>query len=206
MTEMSGFLRFDLGWDGSGRLSGRTVFLRPPRASDYPSWSRLRAVSRRFLEPWEPRWVADELTREGYRRRLRRYQDDMAAGLTAPFLIFRRSDEELVGGINLNGIQRGVSQMCSVGYWIGEPHVRQGFAREALQLVVDHGFQTLQLHRIEANCLPSNLPSRSLIESSGFRYEGVSRAYLCINGRWEDHLRYAALATDSLPWHGPARL
>jgi [ribosomal protein S5]-alanine N-acetyltransferase len=202
---MSSFLRFDFGWDGTPRLVGRKVVLRPPRSGDYAQWAQLRAESRAFLQPWEPAWSADELSRDSWRRRLKRYAEDTHAGITCPFLMFRAGDETLVGGINLNGIQRGVAQMCSVGYWVGERHARQGFAREALQLAVGHAFDTLDLHRVEANCLPSNLPSRRLIETSGFQFEGMSRAYLMINGRWEDHLRFAVVRDDALPWRPHAK-
>jgi hypothetical protein len=35
------------------------------RDGDYPEWSRLREASRTFLEPWEPKWAEDDLTRSG---------------------------------------------------------------------------------------------------------------------------------------------
>jgi [ribosomal protein S5]-alanine N-acetyltransferase len=193
---MANFLRMDWGWDGSPRLHDGTVFLRPPRPGDWQEWASLREASRAFLQPWEPLWADDELTRDGFRRRLRRYGDDMRAGTCAPFLVFRASDGALVGGINLNGIQRGVAQMCSVGYWVGEAHTRQGHARAALRLALEHGFGQLGLHRIEANCLPRNIPSRTLLETSGFAFEGLSRSYLKINGVWEDHLRFAMIAGE----------
>ncbi len=52
------------------RIDGEGISLRPPRASDYPEWRELRAVSRAFLQPWEPTWPAADLGRAAYRRRL----------------------------------------------------------------------------------------------------------------------------------------
>jgi len=52
------------------------------------------------------------------------------------------------------------------------------------------------LHRLEAACLPANEPSRRLLARVGFTEEGHARAYLKINGRWEDHLLFGMVATD----------
>ena len=69
----------------------------------------------------------------------------------------------------------------------------------ALPLVLDFAFDRLRLHRIEAACLPSNVPSRALLIRAGFRQEGYARQYLCIGGKWQDHLLFAMLRED---WGG----
>jgi ribosomal-protein-alanine N-acetyltransferase len=58
-------------------------------------------------------------------------------------------------------------------------------------------FSTLGLHRIEAACLPTNEPSKSLLAKVGFREEGLARGYLQINGQWRDHALFALLADDA---------
>lgn len=179
-------------------VDGDGVMLRRPQMTDYDAWSRLRARSRAFLTPWEPTWASDELTRAGYRRRLRRYAADHRAGLGAPFHVFRNEDEALVGGCNLNNIRRGVLQAASLGYWVGEPYRRQGYTRAAVRAALRHAFEVLHLHRVEAACVPSNDASRSLLESVGFRQEGVARAFLKINGAWRDHVLYALIAGDPI--------
>ena len=107
------------------RIDGDGVTLRPPRSSDYAAWSDIRRRSKSFLQPWEPTWPADDLSRSAYRRRLMAYQRDMDLGSGYSFLVFRKADQVLVGGITLSNIRRGVAQMGSVGYWIGEPHAAQ---------------------------------------------------------------------------------
>ncbi len=67
---------------------------------------------------------------------------------------------------------------------------------EAVLLVVQFGFETLRLHRIEAACIPDNQRSIRVLEKAGFRREGLSRSYLRINGVWRDHLLYALIAGD----------
>lgn len=179
-------------------LAGERVVLRRPRWEDYPEWSRLRAQSRAFLTPWEPSWASDELTRAGYRRRLKRYQDETRLGLCAPFFVFRAEDDVLVGGCNLNAIRYGVCQAAALGYWVGAPFQRSGYTREAVRTVMAHAFDDLGLHRIEAACVPSNTPSRTLLSALGFHEEGFARSYLKINGVWRDHVLYAFVQGDVL--------
>lgn len=180
-------------WD---RLDGQHVTMRRPQMADFDAWSRLRESSRAFLTPWEPAWALDELTRNGFRRRLRRYQRDVRDGTLAPFFVFRNTDNALVGGCNLNNIRRGVMQSCSIGYWVGERYRRNGYTREAVRLALAFAFGPLELHRVEAACVPSNEPSRTLLESVGFREEGLARGYLKINDAWRDHVLYAIVRTD----------
>jgi ribosomal-protein-alanine N-acetyltransferase len=57
-------------------------------------------------------------------------------------------------------------------------------------------FDSLELHRLEAACLPANVASIKLLERTGFTREGMARRYLKINGVWQDHLLYALLESD----------
>ncbi len=181
------------------RLLGSKVFLRPSDRTDEKQWIIIREESREFLESWEPTWPADATTSAAFRRRLKKFSADWRDGLTYAFLIFRREDEVLVGGITLSNVRRGVSLSASMGYWMGKMHARNGYMAEAIQLSLDFSFDTLGLHRIEAACLPSNTPSRNLLLKSGFVQEGFARSYLRINGTWQDHVCYAILRTDSRP-------
>lgn len=180
-------------------LTGRKVFLRPPAAHDFAAWAALREESRSFLKPWEPRWPEDDLSRASYRRRLRRYAREMREDRAYPFFLFKADSGRLVGGATLSNIRRGVAQSCSLGYWMGAPFAGQGFMSEAVRLLVPHAFSRLKLHRVEAACLPHNEASISLLQNAGFQREGYARRYLCIDGRWEDHVLFARVADDPDP-------
>ena len=164
------------------RLTGEKVLLRPPRASDYREWAALRLASREFLEPWEPRWAADELERSGWRQRMGRYRMEQMAGSALAFFIFHRKDGQLVGGITIGNIRYGVSQSAQIGYWMGERHAGKGYMQDAMRAVTEHAFTTMRLHRIEAACIPTNGRSIHVLEKAGFRREGLLRSYLRING------------------------
>jgi len=174
-------------------VDGDGVLLRMPQTTDYEEWAALREASREFLVPWEPTWPDDDLTRSAFRRRIKRYAEDLRTDQGYAFLITRSTDGALVGGLTLANIRRGVAQAGSLGYWMGLPFVRQGYMTAAVRGIIPFAFATLRLHRIEAACIPSNTGSIRLLEKTGFAREGYAREYLCIAGTWQDHLLYARL-------------
>ena len=176
------------------RVEGEGVLLRPPRASDYAEWRELRAQSRAFLQPWEPIWPSDDLSRAAFRRRLLAYARDREVGAAYPFFVIRAADGALTGGITLSNVRRGVAQMGSVGYWCGKPYTRQGLTLAAVRALTEFSFRTLALHRLEAACIPDNAPSRRLLAQAGFAEEGFAQAYLKINGAWRDHVLFGLVS------------
>lgn len=172
------------------------ITLRLPEIADFDEWMNLRRDSAEFLEPWEPVRDGAYLTRRSFQNRVvwaKRMAKDRRA---LSMLIFNNDDSRLVGGITLDNIQGGVSKSCTVGYWMGENFTRQGYMAEALNASVQHAFVVLDISRIQAGCLPENVPSRALLEKSGFKYEGVAQSYLQIAGRWRNHVLYANLRRD----------
>ncbi|HXQ50865.1 MAG TPA: GNAT family protein [Stellaceae bacterium] len=181
------------------RLTGQRVLLRAPERRDWRAWAELRGESRAFLTPWEPTWSSDALTRAAFNRRLARYAADWRGDQGYSFLLFRLEDETLLGGIGLTNVRRGVAESASLGYWVGERHARKGYMTEGLQLVLSFAFQRARLHRVEAATLLHNVASRGLLVKSGFREEGHARGYLCIDGRWQDHVLFGILREEWVP-------
>lgn len=178
------------------RIEGKAIYLRPPRASDYGEWAELRRASRKFLEPWEPKWGPSELGRDAWRQRMRQCRSDARNGTGQIFFIIERHSAKLAGGISLMNIRRGVSQSAQIGYWMGERYAGRGYMLEAIALVQEYCFNRLKLHRIEAACIPENTRSAHVLEKAGFRREGLMRSYLRINGIWQDHVLYAVIADE----------
>ncbi len=177
----------------------QNLALRAPVATDYAAWAVLRMESREFLTPWEPVWNEDDLTRTSFRLRVKRAAREIATDEAYSLFIFDTRSDILLGGLTLGLVRRGVAQACTLGYWMGERHAGKGHMTEAVRGALRFAFQDLALHRVEAACLPNNLPSKRLLERVGFQSEGMARAYLRINGSWADHLLYAALSSDRLP-------
>lgn len=187
------FLRSPQPEDYLDRVRGKTIVLRPPALSDFPAWAALRSASRDHLTPWEPAWSRDELVKSNFRRRLRAYARDVRDDVGYAFFIVDATFETLMGGITLSNVRRGAGQTATLGYWIGAPYKGRGKMREAVETAAHFAFRDLQLHRIEAACMPSNAASLKVLETCGFTREGLARHYLKINGAWEDHLLFARL-------------
>jgi ribosomal-protein-alanine N-acetyltransferase len=169
-------------------LSGKRVLLRPPVMADYKEFTALLIKSRRFhrgvVNPFKGRKQFSEYIRRS------------PAGDIFRFLICRNPDGVIVGGIGLFHIVRQVLQSGVVGYMVGAPFARQGYATEALQLVLRFAFKSLKLHRVEASIQPGNAASIALARRVGFKREGYSPRYLKICGKWRDHERWAILVED----------
>ena len=176
-------------------LRSQKTILRPPNIDDFKPWVDLRKSSRSFLEPWEPKWQDDELSRSGFRYRLHIYNKLSEEDRGQALFIFNAVDQTLVGAININNVRRGVAQTATLGYWIGAPFARYGFMADTLQLLMPYCFNEMALHRLEAACLPTNFASIGLLKKSGFEQEGYARKYLKIAGSWEDHALFARLTT-----------
>lgn len=178
------------------------LLLRAPQMRDFEQWARLRRESRDFLVPWEPEWSRDHLTIRAFRNRVAWAERAIRLGEAYPLFIFRAKDGQLVGGLTLSNIRRQPAQAGTLGYWIGAPHAHQGYMTEGLTALCGHAFTALDLSRLEAACLADNEASRRLLERCGFEYEGMAQSYLQIDGRWRNHVLYAALREDR---RGPLR-
>jgi len=177
-------------------IQGRGVWLRPPLSGDYAHWAELRAQSRAHLVPWEPAWPRDDLTKSAYRRRIKHYQREARDDLGYAFLAFESEGDRLIGGVTLSNVRRGVTQSAMLGYWLGLPYVGRGLMGATVRAILQHAFEPLRLHRVEAAAQPTNARSVALLRRAGFAEEGLARRYLKINGAWQDHLLFAMLAED----------
>jgi ribosomal-protein-alanine N-acetyltransferase len=174
------------------------LLMRPPQMRDFEQWAKLRRDSQAFLAPWEPEWSRDHLSSRAFRNRVVWAERAIREGEAYPLFLFRQKDGQVIGGITLSNVRRQPAQAATLGYWVGEAYAMQGYMTEALTVVQDHAFRTLDLSRLEAGCLADNIASRRLLERCGFKYEGVAQAFLQIDGQWRDHVIYALLRADRI--------
>ena len=178
----------------SETASGGEIRLIHPSMKDYTAWSNLRRDNAEYLRPWEPSFSSSALNRISYRGRLSRLKKLVQQDRAFPFHVFL--DGTLIGACNITHIERGTAQSAKLGYWIGEPHTRNGFARAAVNTVSEFCFSRLGLHRLEAAVQPDNAASIKVLDATGFTFEGNARGLLKINGTWRDHRVYARLSGD----------
>ena len=161
--------------------------------------------NRAAFAPCDPVQPEDFFTAAGQREVLEGAEELAEAGRTFRFLLVQpRHPGKVVGMTALGDIVRGAFQSCFLAYKMDRTLWGRGYGAEAVEATADWAFRVLGLHRVEANIMPRNLPSRRAAEKAGFIQEGLSRAYLRINGVWEDHLHYVKLREEqeAPPWRG----
>lgn len=181
---------------------GERVLLRYPTESDRDEFVALRQSSRAHLLPWDPIPPSglDPYSSEAFDREMETHNTEREKR----WLIIERATNAIAGRIALTNIERGVFQNGRFGYWCGADFQGKGLMTEALRLAVAHAFRPaeqggLGLHRVCANIMPSNTRSRNLLKRAGFIKEGYSQNYLQIQGKWEDHERWA----QTIEHHNP---
>jgi|SRR5215217_375615 len=172
------------------------VLLRTLERSDRDAFLALARDSRELHRPWTyPPERADQFE-ELYARTRR---DDFVC-----LLVCVAASGEIAGVFTLSQIVRGAFQSAYLGYYANQRHAGNGYMRDGMELVLDHAFGPLALHRVEANIQPGNQRSIALARGAGFRLEGFSPRYLLIGGQWRDHERYALTADDRRAQKSPS--
>ena len=166
------------------------VELHPLTLSDQDEFCTLAQASSELHQPW----MQLPATAEEFQVWMRRFDD----GANQGFLVRVRETGAAAGMVNINSIIRGRYQGASLGYAAFAPSAGHGYMTEGLAATLQYAFTDLRLHRLEANIQPANKASLALVQRLGFRYEGLSPAYLYIDGDWRDHERWAITAPN--PW------
>ena len=177
------------------QLHYKEITLRPLRIRDGRAWRRVRAENHEWLTPWEATTPYPSTNpAPTFRQSTRTMRREAKQGRAMPFVIEFRG--KFVGQINVSDITKGALWSCHIGYWIDEAVSNRGIMTTAVALVTDHLMFTGKLHRVELAIRPENVPSNQLAQSLGFRFEGLRKSFLHINGDWCDHNIYVLLKED----------
>lgn len=163
--------------------AGPHVALRPLDRADEAEFIAVTRASAGLHHPW----MSLPGTPQEFGEFMARFDEPANIGL----VVCDRTDDAIVGGININNIVRGRFQSAALGYWASASVAGRGYMSEAIKLVIGYAFGPLALHRLEANIQPGNDASIRLVKRNGFRYEGYSPDYLFIDGAWRGHERWA---------------
>ena len=106
-----------------------------------------------------------------------------------------RSSDKLIGSVTLFHIDF-THRRAEIGYAQGRAYWGQGYMQEALKAVLNHAFEILNLHRIEADVDPRNAASVRTLERLGFQREGYLRERWQVNGEIQDAFYYGLLRPD----------
>lgn len=149
-----------------------------------------------FFKPWDPKRASFFFTKDSQKLILRREMTLMDQLSLLRLWLFKKDDKKNqypMGTLAFSNILRGDFQSCFMGYKLDKEAVGNGYMLEAVTKGISIMFNEYNLHRVEANIMPSNMSSLNIVKKLGFENEGLSKKYLKINGRWEDHLRMTLL-------------
>ncbi|MCU1558331.1 MAG: family acetyltransferase [Microbacteriaceae bacterium] len=169
------------------------VVIRPIRLRDARVLERELLDNRGWLRKWEATNPHGAMSFD-VRASIRSLQSNARGGFGLPFAI--EYDGEFAGQLNVSGISYGSLSSATIGYWVSERFAGLGVTPTAVALASDYAFFQIGLHRIEICIRPENAPSLRVVEKLGFRYEGLRRRYIHINGDWRDHFCFALVAEE----------
>lgn len=150
-----------------------------------------------FFEKWESKKEDDFFTLSYQRQIINYHEKLLRTSQGIHFAIFLKEDEKMeriIGKISVSPIIWGNFSSCMIGYKLDEDFTNQGLMSEAINSITDFIFNYLKLHRIQISIMPDNISSIKMIEKLGFTYEGKSKEYIEVNGKFEDHLHYVKLS------------
>ena len=176
-------------------LSDGPIVIRPIRVRDARALERELMENRSWLRKWEATNPHGPMSFDT-RASIRSLQSNARAGYGLPFLI--EYNGELAGQLNVSSISYGSVSSASIGYWVSERFAGKNITPTAVALASDYAFFQVGLHRIEICIRPENGPSLRVVEKLGYRYEGLRRRFIHINGDWRDHFCFA-LVSEELP-------
>ena len=155
---------------------------------------RFLEKNRTAFEPWEPLHSPYFYTTDYQTRTLdAEFKLMLQLRHIRYYLFLKEKPQEIIGTVCFSHIRTTDDKSCRIGYKIASAYQNQGYGKEALCFLLPTIHYDLNLHRIEADIMPSNTASIHLIESLGFCYEGIARSSHEICGTWKDHARYSLI-------------
>jgi ribosomal-protein-alanine N-acetyltransferase len=176
-------------------LSDGAVGIRPIRVRDARALEQELMGNRSWLRQWEatnPTGGGTFDARAGIRSLLAAARSNH--GL--PFVM--EYEGEFAGQLNVSSMTYGSLASATIGYWVSERFAGKGVTPTGVALATDYCFFQLGMHRMEVCIRPENGPSLRVVQKLGFRYEGLRRRYIHINGGWRDHFCFA-LVVEEIP-------
>lgn len=167
--------------------------LRPLRQEDSAALAAAYRRNREHLAPWDPARPERFFTDEGHADEVAKQLESTAADRRHAFVLWYGG--VVAGRVNIDNINRGVMQSCTLGYWLDHEHLGKGLATAMVEFAVErareHG-----LHRVEAGTLLHNTKSQAVLQRAGFQEFGVAEKLLFIAGKWQDHVLFQRILHD----------
>ena len=155
--------------------------------------------NKNFFKEYDPLRPESFYNLTTHKKIVKQELEETKFGRMLKFWIFKIEDKKrIIGMISFTNITNSSFLSTTVGYKLDQEELKQGYMIEALRAAIVIIFKELKLHRIEANIMPHNRASMSLVKKLGFEDEGLAKKYLKINGKWEDHIHMTILNKDEV--------
>ena len=169
-------------------LYGKNVSLRAIKLEDctdnYIEWLNDKEVNRYLETRWEE---------QTFETILRYVYTISESDHSYMFAIIENSSNEHIGNIKIGPIHKRYKN-ADISYFIGDRRVwGRGYAKEAVKLIIDFGFDVLLLHRIQAGIISGNDSSAKVLTNNGFIKEGVLKEKILVDGEFRDHIMYGLI-------------
>lgn len=165
-------------------IIGKNIYLRPLTLEDTDllvDWRNKERVLSNFFRQVK-------ITKEGHENWFHKMVD---SGEVIEFVIYQKEKDCPIGCVYLQNIE-WENNKAEEGVFIGEESaLGKGYAKEAIQLILDYGFKEKGLHKIVARVLPENNASRYVHEAAGYKEEAYLKDEVIINGKYSDLVVYA---------------
>ena len=174
-------------------LEGTRLYLRDVRLADvddaYYRWMNDPDVTRYLETRFYP----------NSQETLRDYVSSKVGDHENVFLaIVLKETNQQIGNIKLGSIN-WVHRIADIGVLIGKRECwGQGYATEAIRLVVDYAFSMLNLRKLTAGCYGSNQGSIRAFEKVGFSVEGVRKQHYSYNGEYVDGIMLGLIRSEAI--------
>jgi ribosomal-protein-alanine N-acetyltransferase len=85
---------------------------------------------------------------------------------------------------------------AEIAFVMSPDYQGKGYMTEANRLIVQTGFEILDLNRIQAKAELENYPSQKVLEKTGMIKEGILRDYLVLKNTYRSYIIYSILKKD----------
>ncbi len=163
-----------------------------PDIRDTEETVRIVRKNLKHLKPWMP-WAVDNYSEEHAFLWITRTRDEFAKDGRFSALILQ--DDKIIGSVGFHDLDM-VNRHASIGYWIDKAHEGKGIISRCCRVLIDHLFDTMELHRVQINCNVENVRSRAIPERLGFKFEGTLRQIERVGNRFGDWAVYGLLRDE----------
>jgi len=173
-------------------LKGKRISLAPIKREyidSFLKWFNDPEITQ-YLTMYRPMTRMEE---EDWMENLKKREDTIRFSIVIPF---EDGSENLIGNCGIHNID-WKNRVGELGIVIGEKEYQnKGYGTEAMELLLEYGFNTVNLNRIELVVYHYNIRALRSYEKIGFKEEGRKKQFMWNKGKYYDAIIMGILAEE----------